>query len=302
MKLLKNQFVIVFLFLILLLYILFRLIKWDSSSTHYSSSYSEQSDREIAQTINVMANKLTLVVRSAQSIPEDVANILEFQRIDKAEIDIIQESILLNNPEFFGTCIAYDPYKFNKNVLYYAPYVFREGDSLYYTNLDDPDYNYFYKDWYLIPMTLMKASWSEPYYDESVDVLMTTYSIPFYRFDGKREALTGVITIDVSVDWLTKGVQSLKISPDVGYFLLVSENGTIISSPFPEEIYNQTIFSLAAERNMPQIREIGRDIQRGRSGFKTVLDPVTKKNWQIAYSSIPANHWGLLYFYHTDRD
>ena len=98
------------------------------------------------------------------------------------------------------------------------------------------------------------------------NIVLSTYSVPFYSFDGTNETMTGVIAVDISIDWLSKIVSSIKLY-DGSYSVLVSENGTIISAPNPKWPYNESLFSLADENKIPVLRKIGRDLQKGKSGF-----------------------------------
>ncbi len=244
--------------------------------------------------LSAETKRINTIIESAQSTPQDLAAILEFHDTDDAEVKILLQSVLFNNPELFGSAIAYEAYMHNKDSLYDSPFVYRTGDTIAFTNLNGPEYNYFYKDWYLIPKTLMKPSWSEPYYDEGGgNSLMSTYSVPFYKFQGDKERFYGIVTVDVSIDILTKAVVSIGKTLK-GYALLISENGTILSAPDSDLIFNETIFTLAVERKQPAFREIGRELQQGKSGYRKLVDPADQKEFYAFYSSVPANKWGLI--------
>lgn len=238
--------------------------------------------------------RINTIMESAQKTPQDLAYILEFHNAGLDEMNILMKSVLFNNEELFGGAIAYEPYTFNKDSLYFSPYVFRSADTLIATNLNDPDYNYFYKDWYLIPKTLGKPVWSEPYFDEGGgNMLMSTYSVPFYKFDGNKELFQGIVTVDVSVEWLKHAVESIG-TVIKGHAILMSENGTIIAAPDKNWVYNETIFSLASEMNLPVLREIGQDLQKGMSGVKEITVFHNSRKWMAFYSSVKANKWGMI--------
>ena len=238
--------------------------------------------------------RINTVIESAQKTPQDLAYILEFHNAANAELRILLQSVMFNNTELYGCAIAFEPFKHNKDSLYDAPYVYRNGDSLVFTNLNGPEYNYIYKDWYLIPKTLMKPTWSEPYYDEGGgNSLMSTYSVPFFKFDGAKEKFYGIVTVDVSIEWLANAVESIGKVLN-GRAILISENGTILSAPDKNMIFKETIFTLATENKLPILREIGRDLQQGKSGVKEIEGFENQKRWFAFYSSVPANKWGLI--------
>lgn len=244
--------------------------------------------------------RMNTVINSAQKTPNDLATIFEFHNTSEAEIKILLQSILFNNEELFGSAIAFEPYKYHPDSLYYSTYIHRQGDSVALSNLNGPEYDYFYKDWYLIPKTLKRPVWSEPYYDGGGgDMLMSTYSVPFFKFAGNNEQFCGIVTIDVSIEWLTRAVSSIGEVLSARAFLL-SENGTVLSAPDQEWIYNETIFSLAEEKKLPILRVIGRELQQGKSGIKNIEDK-DGQNWFIFYEIIPASKWGLIMLISEDQ-
>ena len=249
---------------------------------------------EIQDHLSAEVKMINTIIKSIQSTPQDLAYILEFHDIDKNEIKILLESVLFNNEELYGSAIAFEPYKFRKDSLYNSFYVYKKNDSIIFTDLNGPKYNYFYKDWYIIPRTLNKPVWSEPYYDDGGgNQIMSTYSVPFYKFNKNKELFHGIVTVDVSVEWLTKAVQSMG-EILYGYPMLISENGTIISAPEKNSIFHETIFTIAAERKLPVLREIGRDLQKGKSGYKILYNYENNEDWYVFYSPVESNKWGLL--------
>ncbi|MDD4922142.1 MAG: hypothetical protein PHS30_06650 [Bacteroidales bacterium] len=280
---------------IIILFILGGIILYFAGKLAYKEIFKRNIRIEYFQDrLSAEGKRMNAVIVSAQKTPQDLAYILEFHETDDSETNILLKSVLFNNEELYGCCIAYEPYQHKKDSLYDAPYVYRSADTLVFTNLNDPNYNYLYKDWYLIPKTLMKPTWSEPYYDEGGgNLLMSTYSVPLFKFDGSKDLFYGIVTVDVSIEWLTNAVQSIGRVLN-GYAILISENGTILSAPNKDLIFHETIFTLAAEKNLPVLREIGRDLQQGKSGNRAIEKKMMKNYWHAFYSPIPANKWGLI--------
>lgn len=240
--------------------------------------------------------KIQKIIYAIQEIPQNLAYVLEFSNPKKEHIQLLLNTVVANNDEVFGTCVAFEPNAYYKDSTYYAPYIFKKNGKIQWVNPTDTTNHYFSMDWYLIPKTLNKPIWIEPYYDEGSsggNIVLATYSVPFYSFDGTNETMKGIIAVDISVDWLSKMVSSIKLF-DESYSMLVSENGTIISCPNPQWPYNESLSSLAEENNVPILKEIGRDLQKGKSGFVNVGKFDKKRNWWIYYMPIPANKWGVL--------
>lgn len=243
--------------------------------------------------------RMNSVILAAQNTPKDFATIFEFHHTTEEEIKILIQSVLFNNEEICGCAVAFEPYSYNKDSVYFSMSAFTSHDSLKFSDLNGDEYNYFYKDWYLIPKTLNQPVWSEPFYDSSGDnMLISTYSVPIYQFVDRKEKFTGVVTIKVSIEWLADAVAS------VGRILqskaaLISENGTILAAPNRALIYNETIFTVAEQRHLPMLREIGREIRQGKSGFKKGFDGDTF--WYIFYSAVATNKWGMILFVSEDE-
>ena len=134
----------------------------------------------------------------------------------------------------FGSAIAFEPYAFEPERLYYSPYLSRLGPGFQITHLGGKDYHYFHLDWYQIPRETEQANWSEPYFDEGGgNILMATYSRPFYRKVEGKPIFTGVITADISLEWLKQIVEEIHVLKS-GYGFMVSRNGTFITHPEKE--------------------------------------------------------------------
>lgn len=247
-------------------------------------------------------NRIEQVLGPAEKIPEIIARMLESAFLTRDSLLPFLESVLEANKSLFGSAIAYEPDYF-KDKHYFSPYLFRNGDQLAHTNLGNENYEYEFMDWYQIPKMTNAPYWSEPYYDEGGgNVLMTTYSVPFYTIREGKRLFSGVVTIDLSLDWLTRIMSEVKILK-TGYAFLLSRNGVIITHPKKEYVMNQSIFTIARENEQPGMREVGRAMIQGKSNFSSA-DFKSKyhagKLW-INYKSLPSSHWSIGIIYPEDE-
>ncbi|HEX2867289.1 MAG TPA: cache domain-containing protein [Ignavibacteriales bacterium] len=259
-------------------------------------SWKEKTKAEAEYKLKGEVRRIQKFILSIEQIPQNLAYVLEFSNPRKEELNLLLKSVIENTDEVFGACIAFEPHAYYKDSTYFAPYLYNRGGEIVSVNASDTTDYYFSEDWYLIPKRLKKPVWIEPYYDEGStggQIVLSTYSIPFYKFDGAREKFNGIIAIDISMDWLSKVVSNIKLYEN-SYCVLVSENGTVISSPNPQWPYNESIFSLSEEFNQPVLRTVGRNLQKGKSGFVDAGTFGTDKEWWIYYMPIPANKWGIL--------
>ena len=241
-------------------------------------------------------NKIEEVIKPAEKIPENLAWIIESGSISKDSITSFLMRIVKNNPSIYASAIAFEPYTFSTNEKFYAPYAFRNGDQIETTILGADDYNYFIMDWYQIPATLKEPYWTEPYYDEGgAGALLSTYSVPFYVRKAGQRVFGGVITIDISLEWLTDIVNSVKIF-ETGYAFLLSRNGVYVTHPNRAQIMNETIFTRAKELNEPKMREIGRDMIQGNSNLSSITLKDKGFVW-IYYTRLSSTKWSLAVVY-----
>jgi len=258
----------------------------------------EEHARDLTQ---LTVNKIEATLRPIEKIPQSLAFLLEQSLSAKEDLLSVLRSLVANNPEIYGAAIAFEPHAFDKDSLYFAPYFYRDNDTIKFSYLGGDAYQYFYWDWYQIPKELGHSVWSEPYYDEGGgNIIMSTYSVPFYKYDGEKKVFKGIVTADVSLSWLQDIVSSIKIG-DTGYGFLISSNGRVVTHPHQDLIMHETIFSIAEAREDISLRQVGKDMINGKSGFIPFNSLVTGSSCWMAYEPIPSTAWSLGVLFPKDE-
>ncbi len=239
------------------------------------------------------AEKIENILQGTDNAPQYLAASLEFIRYSRPELLKQIENIVKLNPDIFGSTAAFEPYAHDPRLFYFAPYYSRKKEHLALSYLGGSDYEYHRLDWYRIPKKLGRAVWSEPYFDKGGgNIVMSTFSMPFYRDAKGRRTFTGVVTADLSLEWLKDIVSKVTIYR-TGYAFLLSQKGVFISHPRNELILHESIFTVADKAGDPELRKIGRDMIRGGKGF--VSPPVYftgRKAWMY-YAPLPSVGWSL---------
>ena len=220
-----------------------------------------------------------------------LARYLENTPTSDREVLILLRSVLENNPEIYGVGVAFEADAEPGQPRPNAPYLYREGVNIKSAPAAE-NFDYLHQDFYQIARELGSAGWSEPYYDEGGgNILMATYSVPIYQGEGPARRITGVVTTDIALDWLTQDIGAIKVL-DTGFAFLLSRNGAVVSHPVERYIMNESFFSIAEARNDPGLREVGRRMQRGESDFiaYTSKEGVPSR---LYYAPIPAAGWTL---------
>jgi sigma-B regulation protein RsbU (phosphoserine phosphatase) len=162
-------------------------------------------------------------------------------------------------------------------------------------------YEYFYWDWYQIPKELKRPVWTEPYFDEGAgQIIMATYSVPFYKTVSGERKFMGVVTADISLAWLQQIVSSIKIK-QTGYGFLITKNGTFVTHPDSDLIMNETIFSVAEARGDARLRKLGRKMIRGESDFTPFTSILTGKKCWMVYTPLSSSGWSLGVLFPQDE-
>ena len=247
-------------------------------------------------------NRIETILRSMEVAATNLSTFLQQSAYDdKQRLLGLIRSFVECNPEIYGSTIAFEPYAYDQNSLYFSPYFYKSEGETKFTYIGGEGYHYFYWTWYQLPKELNRPVWNEPYYDEGAgNIIMSTFSVPLYKiFSGEKEFL-GVLTADISLEWLQEIVSSIKIF-ESGYGFLISRNGTVVTHPFKDLIMHETIFSVAEAREDAHLREIGREMIRGESGFVPFTSIVTEHKCWMAYCPVPSTGWSLAVIYPQDE-
>ena len=181
---------------------------------------------------------------------------------------VYSRSMLLNNPDFYNCSIAFEPYYFKEKSRYFSAYTKHVGDSLRTIQGGSESYQYFFMDWYLMPMLLNKPCWTEPYMDYDVATntseMLTSYS---QTITNRQGAVIGVINTSLSLNWLSQTISSIKPYPN-SYSIMIGRGGTYFVHPDSTKISRQTIFTQAMEEPDTALVALGHAMQRGEEGMK----------------------------------
>ncbi len=160
-------------------------------------------------------------------VAQNILDLLDKQDRSKKVISTQLIRTLEAHPSIFGTLFIYTKEKYEKlpKKEFQEIYVWREAGKIKYADFRQ-DLNRDYASfWFTEPCKKKKAVWSKPYYDRDVNVLMVTYSAPVFQEDGTLE---GVITADVSLDWLIEFIESQTVGL-TGQSVLVYDKKYIVS-------------------------------------------------------------------------
>ncbi|PKN69994.1 MAG: serine/threonine protein phosphatase [Deltaproteobacteria bacterium HGW-Deltaproteobacteria-12] len=237
------------------------------------------------------AARIDTILAATQKIPHNLSALISGAPFgDSRKLRKLITTFVEHNPEIYGMAVAFEPYAWDGKSRYFSPYVYRKHtgiDSMLIT------YDYFSWDWYKLPVQRSQPQWAEPYFDEGAgNIIMSTYSVPFYRSVAGSRTLAGVVTVDISLERLQKIISEIH-SGGTGYAFLVSQNGTFVTHPDKRLIMNKTIFGLAGELGDTSLNRLSARMTAGETGVvesRNVLDG--DKCW-LAFAPLSTTGWSL---------
>lgn len=202
----------------------------------------------------------------------------------------ITREMLEMNPMIVGSAIAFEPNYFPDEGKYFSPYSYRDkkGEILS-KQLGTDTYDYHTMEWYQMPKKLKKGHWSEPYCDTGGgEMTMTTYSYPLTDNEGNVYA---IVTADVSLDWLSDMMDSLKYY-EQSYCFILSRDGTYLAHPIKETVLNETVFDASKKLKNDDLAQIGKEMTGGKMDMKRFSSPHLGHSF-IFYKPIVRTGWSM---------
>ncbi len=253
-------------------------------------------------TLNTVS-KIEKELGAIQRVPDNFVAIFQEKKMEESEMKQLVKMMVENNSEIIGACIAFRPYYHSPAEKFYSLYYYRNNNRIDFLNLGNDKYDYYYMDWYQLPKELGKSIWSEPYFDTGgANMLLTTYSVPVYLTNEGEKEFAGILTIDVSLDWLQKNVNDIEVYK-TGYGFMISKTGVIVTHPIKDFIMNETMFSIADMQKSGELYKIGRNMINGQSSFAELeyRNIKTGKLSWISYAPVKLNGWSLGIVFPVDE-
>ena len=228
-------------------------------------------------------NTLNEVSTSSERVGGMVAQ--SYSSVSLQQIEKMLENVVKSRDFVLGSGIWFEPKVYDPTKEYVGPYAHRDGDKVLVTyDYSNAAYNYFSYDWYKNAASSDgEAKFTDPYYDETLDVTMSSCAAPILA-DGK---LLGVVTIDMGLT----SIQELanKINPGKkGIAYLVKADGTYLNNKTEAKIMKKKI----SEESNASFAEAGKKILASKSGTTTYKDG--GETYNLYYQTLDKLGWKLI--------
>ena len=248
----------------------------------------EESSRRAESHMTATKDQILQIIDQAELVVRNNLWITSWALDFPDTLHLISKRILEDNDVIVGSTVALVPGYLKSRTLF-APYYYKDGDSLRFRSLATPEYNYPEQEWFREPLKLEKGYWSEPYVDEGGgDMLMTTYSYPVKDTKGQTAA---VLTADISLGWLSELVGEGKVYPHA-INIILSREGRLMVSPLKEDIMLMNVSEVVSQmKDSLRFKEVERAMLAGEAGSVQVwfrgedctayYAPVERTGWSM---------------------
>lgn len=253
------------------------------------------------QTAYLNISKIEDVLNRVEKIPLNLARFVENSELSSNNLNSILQSVVLNNKEIYGSTIAFEN-KYNRvDQINSASYFYIQNNELNFVDLSETSYDYQNQDWYKIPKDRDSAMWIEPYFDKGAgNILMTTYSVPFYIGLQDEKVFRGIVTADISLQWLDEIINSISIL-ESGFAFLISTNGIIISHPNQDKVMNSYHEYINNNPTIENKKRILLDMISGKEGVEEYESIHLNKSAYLFYTHLPSSNWTLALVFPKDE-
>jgi GAF domain-containing protein/HAMP domain-containing protein len=288
------------IFLLSLAFLVSTLLSIQATQTALIDTLKSELSAQTTSKAEVLRSHLVWI----RGVAIDLAATAETINYDEDSIRKIIYNTLTHNEQIFASTIAYEPYQFKPDILYWAPYYTRvpNNELLKFVQLGNPEYNYFKWDWYTLPKSTLKPVLSPPYFDfGGGDIWMVTWSAPFFDEAGNFK---GVATSDIAFSQVQEIINKIQVGKK-GYAFLLDSKGVILgigeNAGSSYKIMSDSMLTATYSVKAKGWTELIAAMLKGGEGFTEAVDPQGNPVF-VAYIPVGLNTgWSLALAFPQDE-
>ncbi|MBE7435663.1 MAG: GAF domain-containing protein [Anaerolineales bacterium] len=247
--------------------------------------------KETADTVALIQTKL----EQARFAALNLAIAVESGVSEEADLQQLLETSLAANSQIYGMSIGFEPNQLKPNLSSWAVRYRRTADGkIESIMLDD----YFEREWYLHPKSVVDVSLSAPYQDDNTgdgNWIITT-SLPFFDDSG---GFRGVVSTDLEMTAIQDIFIDTKVE-SLGYVFLLDDRGTILGIGKQGQVYEpmvDSMFALAESEPTGTWTNLIENMTGEKSGFLLATDWEGNRMY-VAFAPVGMNTgWSLAFVY-----
>ncbi len=268
--------------------ILLTVIAASSSRTAIREATTTEMQQTLQANVNSVDGKLEVIRTTCVDIAQMISTSYRFVQMDNYKGTI--SKIISNNDSILGSGIWFEPYVFDKNEMYIGPYWYKDGSEIVETwDYSNAEYDYLNQEYYINAKSLSRgqAKITDPYYDPTSGLVMSTCSAPIYD----NGTYIGCVTVDMQLSNIQDMVKSIKIGK-TGTAMLAESDGTYIYTQDDAKVQNEVKIT---EDDNASLASVGSTVVASNSNsVSEVYFNEGKDTIMLLYTTIPDVNWKAM--------
>lgn len=254
-----------------------------SSSTLVSEEVQKRMRNKLELSAEEIQGQLSKVETMAETIAAMTAQ--SYKTSKPSDYETILGGIIQTNDIVLGSGLWFEPYAYDPNEKYFGPYIYKDGNSIVTTyDYSNAEYDYFVQEYYVNAMNADGPVITNPYYDETSGVIMSSCSTPII-VDGKK---IGCVTVDIELSSLDALISRVDVD-NSGYAVLTDNTGVYIAGVESEKIASAQNILDDANASFASASQNIISNEEGVVAFKE-----GKQEFNIYYATIPGVEWKVI--------
>lgn len=255
-----------------------------SSQSIIQEQVSNRMNAELDAQMNSISKQLSIVEKSSMDLSRVVG--LTYSYVQLSTYEELLKRIANDNSLVLGCGIWFEPYAYDAKKEFVGPYVYKDREDFTLTyDYATAEYDYPNQQYYQnVANGETEPVFTEPYYDESMGLSMSSCSMPIYDTAGK---FVGVITVDIDLTSIQDIVKSIQVGKN-GKAMMLTDTGVYMScedsskSEAQVNITEDENTSLATAGNTIIGNERGiTSYSKGTQAYNLYYDTIDNVGWKL---------------------
>lgn len=240
-------------------------------------------EAELSSEAENISKYLEEVITTANIISDFVAATYKKESLKTYENAL--KNIISRYDFVLGSGLWFEPYVYDKSQEYVGPYIYKTEQGVAVTyDYSNKSYNYFNQEYYLNAKTSPEGMITNPYYDETSGLNMSSCSVPLFD-DG---VFIGCVTVDMEISSIQKIIEEIAVGEN-GKGILLDSNGAYLAGVEGEKV---TSSARITEDGNVSLAAAGGRIMTNERGMEHYSDDEGVQN--LYYGTIRGVNWKLI--------
>ena len=200
--------------------VILTMISASSCKTIVNNQIQQTLDATLDAQMAYIEEELNVVKNTAIPIADSVG--ATYKSTSMEEYEVMLSNIIQENDIVLGSGLWFEPYAYDEKEEYMGPYVMKDGGKVVTTyDYSNAEYDYFSQEYYQISKSSKEPVITDPYYDATSGLIMSTCTMPM--FDGDK--FLGCVTVDIELSSIQEIISNISIGK-TGSAMLTTAEGT----------------------------------------------------------------------------